>query len=75
MSQDFIKMVSEIHSERFLLQLQNLAVKKIPCGLFAGFSVPNNFAEIINNVKSSGINLTCVCTIDALPEEGGGMKI
>lgn len=74
MSADFIKTISEIHRERFLLQFQNLIVNKIPCGFFAGFFTNQNISEIVNNLKSTGFNLTCICCIDA-NQTGGGRKI
>ena len=74
MSADFIKMVSEMHNERFLVQIQTLARNKIPCGFFTGFSVPNNTFKAIDDLKNVGINLTCICTVNAT-QIGGGATI
>lgn len=72
MSANFIKMISEIHSQRYLMQLQNLIAKKIPCGFFTGMNVQNNLSAIVENLKNNGFNLTCICCIDAKPDGGGG---
>ena len=73
MSADFIKTVSEIHRERFLLKVQNLIRNKIPCGFFMGFFKNENISDIINNLKNSGFNITCICCIDA-NQAGGGAE-
>ena len=73
MSADFIKMVSEIHTQRYLLQIQDLIARKIPCGFFTGFSIPENISDTVNNLKKIGFNLTCVCAFDA-PKSGGGRQ-
>lgn len=75
MSADFIKMVSEIHRERFLIQVQNLIRNKIPCGFFAGFYLPADISTIVDNLKSNDFNITCICCIDANQMRGGVWKI
>ncbi len=74
MSTDFIKMVSEIHDERFLVQVQNLIRNKIPCGFFTGFNFQNDALSIVKNLRNTGFNITCICCVDAIPD-GGGRKI
>ena len=74
MSADFIKMVSEIHSQRYLWQVQNLIRNKIPCGFFTGFSLPANLSATVENLRNSGFNITCICCIQA-NQAGGGGKI
>ena len=64
MSSDFIKMVSEIHNQRYSNQILYLIQNKINCGFFVGFEVPNNISEVISSLKETGINLQCVCVID-----------
>lgn len=57
-------MIVELKNERFLKQLQNLVVNKIPCGLFCGFAGPQNSNSLVDQLKNIGINLTCICVID-----------
>ena len=64
MSSDFIKMVSEIHNQRYSNQILYLIQNKINCGFFVGFEVPNNISEVISSLKETGMNLQCVCVID-----------
>ena len=72
MSADFIKMVSEIHSQRYLWQVQNLIRNKIPCGFFTGFNFQNNAVSIVENLRNDGFNITCICCIDANQTGGYG---
>ena len=74
MSADFIKMISEIHSERFLVQVQNLIRNKIPCGFFTGFTFYRSVLDIANNLRNNGLNLTCICCLDANQMGGGRGK-
>ena len=60
MSLNFMKMVSDINSRRYLRQMQNLVNAKIPCGFFCGFRIPPNVKEIVQSVKDYEINLTCI---------------
>ena len=63
-AKEFIKVVSELHEERFNVHMQKLSAKKIPCGLFFGFEVVP--ADVVNNVQGSrnaGINLSCVIVL------------
>ena len=39
MSAEFVKMVEEVHKERFPVHLGNLAHENVPCGIFFGFDV------------------------------------
>ena len=64
MSADFIKMVSEIHTERFQAHVQALARDKTPCGIFFGFVlVPADVAYHVQGLRSWGINLSCVIVL------------
>ena len=75
MSADFIKLISEIHRERFLVQVQNLIINKIPCGFFTGFNFQNNAISIANNLRNNGFNVTCICCIDAISDGGGAENL
>ena len=72
MSADFIRMISEIHSQRYVMQINNLIASKTPCGLFYGFNVPQNAAEMFISLKNQGLNMTCICVIDNPSQVGGG---
>lgn len=64
MSADFIKMISELHTERFQAHVQALARDKTPCGIFFGFVlVPAHVAANVNALRSWGINLSCVIVL------------
>lgn len=64
MSVEFIKMISELHSERFNGHIQKLAQDKTPCGIFSGFEVvPSNVANYIQNLRNRGINFSCVIVL------------
>jgi len=64
LSADFIKMVSELHTERFNAHVQALAKDKTPCGIFFGFVlVPAHVAANVNALRSWGINLSCVIVL------------
>ena len=60
MSLNFVKMLSDINSRRYLRQMQNLIGNKIPCGFFSGFKIPSNVNDIVQSIKNFGINLTCI---------------
>ena len=64
MSADFIRMISEIHSQRYINQLQFLIQNKIPCGFLCGFHIPQNLEGILNQLIDLGINMTCICFVD-----------
>ena len=64
MSADFIKMISELHGQRYAVRFQRLIQNKIPCGFLCGFYVPQNLAEILNQLSGVGVNLTCICLVD-----------
>ena len=64
MSADFIKTVSELHTERFQAHVQVLARDKTPCGIFFGFVlVPAQVAYHVQGIRSWGINLSCVIVL------------
>ncbi len=64
MSADFIKTISELHGQRYAVRFQQLIQNKIPCGFLCGFYVPQNLAEILNQLSGVGVNLTCICLVD-----------
>ncbi|MBQ6298000.1 MAG: FkbM family methyltransferase [Selenomonadaceae bacterium] len=60
----FIKMISELHTERFNVHITELANKKTPCGIFFGFEViPRNAIDKVQWLRNSGINLSCVIVL------------
>ncbi|MBO4401105.1 MAG: hypothetical protein J5809_04600 [Selenomonadaceae bacterium] len=69
MSADFIKMISEIHSQRYAVQINNIIANKVPCGLFYGFASPENVAENIDILKNNGFNISALCVIDDSDKE------
>ena len=64
MSADFIKMISEVHTERFQAHVQILARDKTPCGIFFGFVlVPSDAVNRIQWLQAAGINLSCLIVL------------
>ena len=64
MSTEFIKMISELHEERFNVYLADMAQNRTPCGLFAGFNFnAENLAANIDMLKKTGLNVTCAIVI------------
>lgn len=74
MSENFIKMVSEIHNQKYLSKIKFILSQKIPCGFFTGFNLRGDISEVVNTFKSNGFNLNCICTLDAA-QTGGGIDI
>ena len=64
MSTEFIKMVAELHTEKFNSHIQKLAHDKTPCGIFFGFEVvPSNVVNIVQALRDRGINFSCVIVL------------
>ena len=64
MSAEFIKMVADLHSERFQAHTGNLARDKTPCGIFFGFEVvPSQVVERVKNFHDIKINLSCIIVL------------
>ena len=64
MSAEFVKMVSELHSERFNVHLGKLVAKQPPVGVFFGFvMIPSNVAKIVKMMSKTGLNVTCVIVL------------
>ena len=60
MSLDFVKMMTTLCQHRYLRQIQNLVLQKVPCGIFCEFHI----ATMIHYLKRLNINLTCVIVLD-----------
>ena len=61
MAAEFVKMVEDVHKERFPVHLGNLAHENVPCGIFFGFDVvPLNVIARVKNLLDIKINLSCV---------------
>lgn len=64
MSAEFIKLVSELHTERFNMRLAELMQKKTPCGVFLGFGFATDSAAAnIQMLIKTGLNLTCAIVL------------
>lgn len=66
MSAEFVNLISQLHNERYVLQVNQVVNQKIPCGLFFGFSLPNP-QDVLQNVvklKNFGFNLKYLCVVD-----------
>lgn len=85
MSADFIRMISEIHSQRYVMQINNIIAKQIPCGLFYGFAGSRNIAVNVDalkknviDMKNSGLNIVVLCVLNDSDKEkmgGGGIPV
>lgn len=64
MSAEFIKMISELHEQRFNVHLGELIQSRTPCGIFFGFViVPSNAAENVQMLINTGLNVTCAIVL------------
>ncbi len=64
MSAEFIKMISELHEQRFNVHLGELVQNRTPCGIFFGFvMVPSNAAENVQMLIKTGLNVTCAIVL------------
>ena len=64
MSAEFIKMISELHEERFNVHLAKMAQNRTPCGVFSGFDFnPENLAKNIQILVKNGLNVSCAIVI------------
>lgn len=64
MSAEFIKMISELHEERFNMHLAELVTNRTPCGIFFGFvTIPSNAAANVQSFIKTGLNVTCAVVL------------
>ncbi len=63
MSNEFIKMISDLNERRLLRTMQNLVANKTSCGIFFAPDVPSNARQIVDSFKGGGLNLNCVCVL------------
>lgn len=64
MSTEFIKLISDLHEERFNVHLASLVHNQTPCGIFFAFGVvPTDAAENIRRLQKIPINVTCAIVI------------
>ncbi|MBR3746528.1 MAG: hypothetical protein IKN27_06165, partial [Selenomonadaceae bacterium] len=64
MSAEFIKLISDLQSERFNVHLAELATNYTPCGIFFGFELTPSFAVTnIKNFVKMGLNVTCAIVL------------
>ena len=64
MSAEFIKMISEVHEQRFNVHLGQLVDDRTPCGIFFGFvMIPSNAAANVQIFINAGLNVTCAIVL------------
>ena len=64
MSAEFVKLVSDLHTQRFNEQLEQLATNKTPVGIFFGFElVPSDAKTNIQSLLNVGLNVTCAIVL------------
>lgn len=64
MSANFIKMISELHAERFNVHLAELVTNRTPCGIFFGFvMIPSEAAGNVQRLIKAGVNVTCAVVL------------
>ena len=57
-------MISELHEERFNVNLTRLAQNRIPCGIFFGFNlVPKVAADVILSFQNVTLNISCAIVL------------
>ena len=70
MSAEFIKMISELHEERFNVHITELIQNRTSCGIFFGFNFnPQAGAATIQSIINVGLNLTSVVVISSVQVE------
>ncbi len=64
MSANFIKLISELHFQRFDVHVSELIGNKTPCGIFFGFSGSVEIVKMtVQKLQQTGLNISCVCVI------------
>ena len=64
MSAEFIKLVSDLHSERFNVRLAWLTQNQTPCGIFFGFEViPSDMAANVQALQKISLNVSCAIVL------------
>ena len=64
MNAEFIKLISELRTERFNVHLGDLVKNQTPCGIFFGFKIfPANAAANIQMLLDTGINISCAIVL------------
>lgn len=61
---NFIRVLSEMNSQRYSRLINGLISKKIPCGFFTGFDAAQWKVNNALGLKKAGVNLQCICIID-----------
>ena len=70
MSAEFIKMISELHAERFNVKMAELIQNRTPCGIFFGFDFNPNVAKAnVQSLINAGLNITSVVVISYVQAE------
>ncbi len=70
MSAEFIKMISELHEERFKMHLVELVKNQTPCGVFFSFGFNSSrAAKNVQMIIKAKVNLTCAIVLDTVQEE------
>ena len=65
MSDKLIKMISELHEQRYTIQLQRLIIHKIPCGIFIGDNVDfHNANNAISQLINIGVNIKYIFLVN-----------
>ena len=64
MSAEFIKMISELHVERFNVHLADMIKNRTSCGIFFGFvMIPSEAAANVQVLLNTGLNISCAIVI------------
>ena len=64
MSAEFIKLISDLHTECFNMHLDEIITNKTPVGIFYGFEfVPSNVIKNLRSIVKLGINVNCIVVL------------
>ena len=64
MSAEFVKLISDLHTERFNAHLAQLATNQTPVGIFFGFVMkPSDAAKNIQMLKKISLNVNCAIVL------------
>ena len=65
---NFVKLIKQVHEERFVVALNKIVTKKIPVA-FLSVAPINQAVDMVNNFCKEGLNIKTLFVIDSPPSE------
>lgn len=63
---NFVKLIQQVHEERFSVVMNKIATQKIPV-VFLSVAPIDQTVEIVNNLRAQGLNVIILFTLDTTP--------